>query len=72
MFFKFYNLELALGTNYRFYTSVEKGINTKDIMIWGTNFFIYINLEEKMLGEAFFSSTSILNRVRNLNEILKD
>ena len=59
--FKFNNLELALGTNLKFYNSVAKGLKLKVRKFWGlTPTFVEVT-GEKLVG--VFDPSPILNRV---------
>ena len=52
--FKFNNLGLALVTNFKFYTSVEKGLKLKARKFWGLIPTLAEVTEEKLIGGAFF------------------
>ena len=64
--FKFTNLGLALGTNLKFYTSVEKGPELKVRKLWElTPLFVEVT-GEKLLGGSLLPpppQPPILNRV---------
>ena len=66
--FKFNSLGLALGTNLKFYTSLEKGLKLKVRKFWGL-FPTFVEVtEEKLVGSLFTSPLpSILNRVNNIS-----
>ena len=55
--FKFNNLELALGTNLKFYTSVKKGLKLKARKFLGlAPTFVEVTVE-KLVGGLFISSS---------------
>ena len=52
--FKFNNLGVALGTNFKFYTSVTKGLKLKVTKFGGLNPTFVEVTGEKLVGEAFW------------------
>ena len=56
--FKFNNLELALGIALKFYTSVPKGLKLKVRKFWGLIRFFVELAAEKLLGGPFWASPS--------------
>ena len=62
----FNNLELALGTNSKFYTSVSKGLALKVRKFCGLIFTFREVTGEKLVRGPFYTSTPILNRVKDL------
>ena len=61
--FKFNNLELALGSNLKFYTSMAKGLKVKVRKIWGLIPLFVENTGEKLVGGPL-CLPPILNRVK--------
>ena len=61
--FKFNNFGLALGTNLKFCTSVEKVLKLKVRKFWGPNSTFVEVTGEKLVGEPFCPHP-ILNRVK--------
>ena len=57
--FKFNNLGLALGTNLKFYTSVEKELKLKVRKFWGLILTLVELKEEKLVGGLFHFSRSV-------------
>ena len=57
--FKFNNLELALGTNLKFYTSVAKGFELKARKFWGLIPTFGEVTEKKLVRGAFLPPTPI-------------
>ena len=53
--FKFNNLGLALGTNLKFYTSVEKGLKLKVRKFWGIIPTFVEVTGEKLIGGGLFA-----------------
>ena len=77
--FKLNNLGLALGTNLKFYTSVEKGLNLKVRKFWGLIPTFVEVTGKKVVGERGLfcrpPPSPILNRVKvqwNLSCYLHD
>ena len=52
---KFNNLGLALGTNLKFFTSVQKGLKLKVRKFWGPNPTFVKVTREKLLGSGLFA-----------------
>ena len=64
--FKFNKLGLALGTNFKFCTSVAKRLKLKVWKFWGlVSTFLEVT-GEKLVGWAFLPPPPILNRVKCL------
>ena len=61
---KFNNLELALGTNLKFYTSVEKGLKLKVRKFWGLIPTFLEVTRKRLVGDLFDWMGGILNRVK--------
>ena len=51
--FKFSNLELAVGTNLKFYTTVAKGLKIKVRKVWGLILMSVEIIGENPVGGAF-------------------
>ena len=60
---KFNNLGLALGTNFKFYTSVGKGLKLKVRKFWWLIPTVVEVTGEKLVG-GLFAPLPILNRVK--------
>ena len=60
---KFNNLGLALGTNFKFYTSVGKGLKLKVRKFWRLIPTVVEVTGEKLVG-GLFAPLPILNRVK--------
>ena len=56
---------LALATNLKFYTSVEKGLKLKIRKFWGLIPTFVEVTREKLVGGPFWPLPPILNRVKN-------
>ena len=56
--FKFNNLGLKLGTNFKFYTSVEKGLKRKVRKFWGLIPAFVEVTGEKLVEGAFLAPPS--------------
>ena len=62
--FKFNNLGLALGKNFKFCTSVSKGLKLKVRKFWGPDpKFVKVTGEKLVGGGPFLPPPPILNRV---------
>ena len=63
--FKFNNLGLALGTNFKFYNSVAKGLKIKVKKVWGLiPTFVEVTGEKLVGGGGLFGPPPILNRAK--------
>ena len=53
--FKFNNFGLALGTNWKFYTRVAKGLKLQVRKFWGLNLAFVEVTGEKLVGRGLFA-----------------
>ena len=56
-FFNFNNVGLALGTNFKSYTNVAKGLKLKPRMVWGLIPTFVEVTAEKLVGGGLFAPT---------------
>ena len=66
--FKFNNLGLALGMNFKFYTSVAKGLKLEVRKFWGRIPTFVEVTREKLVGGPFVPPLPILNRAKTKNQ----
>ena len=65
--FKFNNLVLALGTNFKFYTSVAKRLKLKVRKFWGLiSTFVEVTGEKLVAGAFLLASPSWVGLIRSL------